>query len=121
MGGSLLIPAWTPASLWWIAVGGYALLGLAFAIGQGNISAAFRGLVAPSKQGRFYSLLTPLFQGSNPLGIMVAGAVSDAVSIRFWFAVAGVVLALSGVAGSAFPALRRIEQEAEEAQAASSC
>jgi len=121
MGGTLLIPAWTPASLWWIAVGGYALLGLAFAIGQGNMSAAFRGLVAPSKQGRFYSLLTPLFQGLNPLGIMVAGAVSDAVSIRFWFAVAGVVLVLSGVAGSAFPALRRIEQEAEEVQAANNC
>ena len=118
LGGILLIPARTPASLWWVAVGGYALLGLTFAIGQGNMSAAFRGLVAPSKQGRFYSLLSPLFQGLNPLGIMVAGTVSDAMGIRFWFAVAGIALVLAGVAGFAFSPLRRIEQEAQEAQEA---
>jgi DHA3 family macrolide efflux protein-like MFS transporter len=118
LGGILLVPAWTPASLWWLAVGGYALLGLTFAIAQGNMSAAFRGLVAPSKQGRFYSLLSPLFQGLNPLGIMVAGTVSDAVGIRFWFAVAGVVLMFAGIAGLAFSPLRRIEQEAREAQEA---
>ena len=118
LGGILLIPAWTPASLWWIAIGGYALLGLTFAIGQGNMSAAFRGLVAPSKQGRFYSLLRPLFQGLNPLGVMVAGVVSDAVGIRFWFAAAGVVLLLAGTAGVAFSPLRRIEQEAQKVQAA---
>ena len=51
---------------------------------------------------------------------MIAGVVADAISIRFWFAVAGVVLILAGVAGFMFPALRRIEQEAEEAREASS-
>ncbi|MFC2099649.1 MFS transporter [Candidatus Bipolaricaulota bacterium] len=118
MGGILLIPAWTPTSVWWVAVGGYALLGIVFAIGQGNMSAAFRGLVDPAKQGRFYSLLRSLLHGLNPLGIMIAGVVADAVSIRFWFAVAGVVLVVAGIVGIAFPPLRRIEQEAREAQEA---
>ena len=118
LGGFMLIPAWTPVSLWWIAVGGYVLLGLAFGIGQGNMSAAFRGLVDPAKQGRFYAMLRPLFHGLNPLGIMVAGAVSDAVGIRFWFAVAGIVLVLAGIAGVAFSPLRRIEQEAQAIQEA---
>lgn len=116
LGVILLIPAWTPAPLWPIAVGSFGLFGVMAAMAQGNMSASFRGLVDPAKQGRFYSLLGSLFTGLNPLGVMIAGLVADAVSIRFWFGAAGVVVILAAVAGLAFPALRRIEQEALDAQ-----
>jgi DHA3 family macrolide efflux protein-like MFS transporter len=120
MGGILLIPAWTPTPLWPIAAGGFGLLGLVYAIAQGSMTAAMRGLVAPSKQGRFYALFGSLMTGSVPIGLMIAGVVADAVSMRFWYTLGGITLILAGSAGYIFPALRRIEEEAREAQEASS-
>ena len=113
LGGMLLVPAWTPTSMWFVAVAGFGLLGALFAVTQGSISASLRELVDPAKQGRFYSLFTSLMTASVPLGLMVAGTVADRLGMRFWYALAGITLALAGTAGLLFPVLRRVEKEPE--------
>ena len=113
LGAMLLIPTWTPISMWIVAAGSFGLLGAVFAVTQGSTSAALRGIVDPAQQGRFYSLFTSLMTASVPVGLMVAGAVADRFGMRFWYALAGITLVLAGSAGLLFPALRRVEDEAE--------
>ena len=113
LGGMLSIPAWTPTSMWFVAVASFGLLGALFAVTQGSISAALRGIVDPAKQGRFYSLFTSLMTASVPVGLMVAGAVADRLGMRFWYALAGITLILAGSVGLIFPVFRRVEDEAD--------
>jgi DHA3 family macrolide efflux protein-like MFS transporter len=45
----------------------------------------------------------------SPLGMAIAGPVSDALGVRFWFVVAGTVCVLMGIAAAFVPVLMNLE------------
>lgn len=98
-----------PANGFPFAVGAYALAAVMIPFINGPIHAVMQSSVAPEMQGRVVSLMSTTTQLAMPLGLAVAGPVSDAIGIQAWFIVGGIVMSLIGVMGFILPALRSIE------------
>jgi MFS family permease len=45
----------------------------------------------------------------SPIGMAIAGPVADALGVRFWFVMAGVVCVMMGVVAFFIPALMHLE------------
>jgi DHA3 family macrolide efflux protein-like MFS transporter len=74
--------------------------------------AILQGTVAPDIQGRVFTLFGSLIWITSPLGLSMAGPISDRLGLQVWYLVAGVL----GIAGASvfllIPAARDIEQNA---------
>jgi len=79
-----------------VAVG---LTGLAQSIANGSIGAAMQASVPPELQGRVFTLVGAVSGVMQPLGLALAGPLSDTVGIGVWFLVSGGLSLLLGVAG----------------------
>ena len=85
------------------------MVGFTLPIANGPISAIVQSTVDPSVQGRVFTLINSLAGAMSPLGLIVAGPVSDLFSIQIWY-IAGSVLCLGfGVGGFFSPALMGLE------------
>jgi len=113
MGGSVFIIAFAPANLFYVGIVGFFLSGGTMALGNGNLRAVFRGVVHPSMQGRVGALMGSLSIAMNPIGLMIAGPVADAIGVRSWFLICGSILVVGGLVGFGMRSLRNIEAEAE--------
>jgi DHA3 family macrolide efflux protein-like MFS transporter len=51
----------------------------------------------------------------TPLGLMIAGPVSDMIGIRAWYWVAGILTLLMGLAGFFIPVVMNVENDHEAA------
>jgi MFS transporter, DHA3 family, macrolide efflux protein len=109
LGLSTLVIGLTPAASFILALGGMFAVGLMMPIVNGPILALLQGLVAPEMQGRVFTLLSSFASAASPLGLAVAGPVADALGVRLWFVLGGVVTMLMGVTGFFIPAVMRIE------------
>ncbi|MEJ2353656.1 MAG: MFS transporter, partial [Anaerolineales bacterium] len=85
MGAGTLILALAPASAISLAVGAALLVGLMTPMTMGPFFAVIQSTVEPDMQARIFSLLSSVGTGIVPLGLMIAGPVSDRVGIQAWF------------------------------------
>jgi DHA3 family macrolide efflux protein-like MFS transporter len=46
----------------------------------------------------------------TPLGLLIAGPVSDLIGIRSWYWIAGIVTLIMGIAGFFIPAIMNLEE-----------
>ncbi|MBE3063956.1 MAG: MFS transporter, partial [Spirochaetes bacterium] len=65
-------------------------------------------------QGRVFTLLGSVGGAMMPLGLAVAGPVADAIGVRPWYIVAGVVTVAMAVAALFVPPLMGIEEQASK-------
>jgi len=65
-------------------------------------------------QGRVFSLLGAGATAMMPIGLLIAGPLSDLVGIRFWFIFGGSVCVLMAVAATFNPAIMNIETNNEQ-------
>lgn len=84
-----------PARLLSLAVGSMFVVGMMNALVNGPFFALLQGAVAPEKQGRVFNLVASLTSAAWPLSLAVAGPVADAVGVRPWYVVGGIVCTLS--------------------------
>ena len=108
-GGSLVIGV-SPASGFLLAVAAMFVMGVGNPITNGPLMAVVQSCVAPEMQGRVFTLMISTASAMTPLGLMIAGPLSDLVGVRIWYIVGGVVTALMGIAGYFIPAIANIEQ-----------
>jgi DHA3 family macrolide efflux protein-like MFS transporter len=113
-GFSLAFLVWglVPGVWFWAAVISGALMGLTIPLIDGPIMAILQITVAPDLQGRVFTLFSSLILLTSPLGLSMAGPISDWLGLQVWYLVAGV---LGFVAASVFlliPAARNIESNA---------
>ena len=66
-------------------------------------------------QARVFSLLGSLAGGMSPIGLILAGPISDRVGIQAWFLLGGMLCILMSVVGMLIPAVRNIETDREHA------
>ena len=111
MGTGILIMSQAPTSgiLW--AVVAALIIGIMQPITNGPIGAVMQSTVAPDMQARVFSLLGSLAGGMSPIGLMLAGPISDRVGIQSWFLLGGILCILMAVIGMMIPAVRNIESE----------
>jgi DHA3 family macrolide efflux protein-like MFS transporter len=65
--------------------------------------------VAPDMQGRVFSLVGSVSGAMAPIGLAIAGPISDLVGIQAWYVAAGVVTISMPVLGLFLPAVMNIE------------
>jgi DHA3 family macrolide efflux protein-like MFS transporter len=106
-----------PASLFGLALAGIAITGVMNPMANGPLFAILQSVVRPDMQGRVMALINSGATAMTPLGLILAGPVSEAVGIRTWFWVAGILTLLTGVAGFFIPAVMNVENNHDEAAA----
>ena len=113
-GFSLAFLVWgvVPEAWFWVAVVSGALIGLSIPLVDGPLMAILQGTVAPELQGRVFTLFGSLVWITSPLGLAMAGPISDRLGLQVWYLLAAVLgLAATGVF-LLVPAARNIEENA---------
>ena len=99
----------TPAHVFWMALVAAFFLGAMISMTDGPFSAIFQAAVPAQMQGRVFGLLGSLFSLSTPVGLAIAGPVSDLLGVRFWFQLGGLLCVAVGVISFFIPAVLRLE------------
>ena len=114
MGTGTLVLALAPSSAIALAVGGAFMVGLMTPITIGPFFAIIQSNVEPDMQARIFSLLWSVGSGMAPLGLMIAGPVSEQFGIQAWFFAGGLLCVLMAVASLMIPAVINIEEKRSE-------
>jgi DHA3 family macrolide efflux protein-like MFS transporter len=92
------------------------LVGTMNPIVNGPLMALVQSIVAPEMQGRVFGLVASSVSIMAPLGLAIAGPLSDTVGVRVWFVVGGAATAAIGIGGFLIPAVYHIEDEQDETE-----
>lgn len=97
----------------WGRLQGYGLTGTIVAFGaffNVPLMAHIQGTIAPEMKGQVFSMLATAMTWATPLGLLLAGPVSEAVGVHRGFAGSGLLMAAAGAA--CLLATRRYETQA---------
>jgi len=111
MGIGTLMMSQVPPTGIYIAVGAALVVGIMQPITNGPIFAVMQSTVDPDMQARVFSLLSSAAAAMSPIGLLIAGPLSDELGIQTWFLLGGLICILMAVAGLFIPALKTVETE----------
>jgi DHA3 family macrolide efflux protein-like MFS transporter len=111
LGIGLLVMGVAPAGLFVIALAGVLVIGLAVPLVDGPMMAIMQASVDPKIQGRVFSLMGSLVGLAAPIGLILAGPVSDWLGIQIWFLFSGIVCVIIGVSLFFIPSVVHIETQ----------
>ncbi len=110
IGAGVLLVGLAPANAFPLALAGMAIVGLTNPLANGPLGALVQTVVRPDMQGRVMSLIMSAATAMTPLGLLIAGPLSDLIGIRVWFWFGGVVCLLMGVGAFFVPAIMNVEK-----------
>ncbi|MBE0670518.1 MAG: MFS transporter [Anaerolineales bacterium] len=113
---AILAIAVAPADKFWIMVASMFVIGFMMPMANGPIHALFQTLIEPNMQGRVLSLVSSVAQAMMPLGLIIAGPVTDATSYQTWFWIAGILNLVIGAGSFFIPAIINIESNHKDTQ-----
>jgi DHA3 family macrolide efflux protein-like MFS transporter len=105
-----------PANLFWLAIGMMFVIGVGSPITNGPLFAVVQDVVAPEMQGRVLGLIGSMAAAMTPLGLVIAGPLSDWLGVQSWFIIGGISTILMGVSGFFIPAIMNLEEKNRPAQ-----
>jgi DHA3 family macrolide efflux protein-like MFS transporter len=105
----LAVIGFAPSTGLVIAISGIFFVGLMLPITNGPIIAVLQSAVDPAVQGRVFTLVSSLSSAMTPLGLIIAGPLSDIFSIQLWYIVGSVLSLGFGVGGFFSPGLMGLE------------
>ncbi len=111
MGLGCLVMGLLPSSAFTIAVATMLYIGIVNPIVNGPLLAAVQAAVAPEMQGRVFTLINTMAAGMSPIGLIIAGPISDKLGVQTWFIMGGIVTGLMGIAGLFIPAIMHFEDD----------
>jgi DHA3 family macrolide efflux protein-like MFS transporter len=109
LGLGFLVLAMTPGSWLWLGLTCVFVVGFVIPLVDGPIMAILQSTVAPEIQGRVFTLMNSLVWMTSPLGLSIAGPVSDWLGLSAWYLTAGCLCIAAGVLGLFVPAVLGIE------------
>ncbi|MCC6500660.1 MAG: MFS transporter [Anaerolineales bacterium] len=92
-------------------------LGFMQVFANGPLMAIMQATVTPDKQGRVFSLLWAGATAMMPLSLLIAGPLSDAFGIRFWYIFGGIACILMTIIAFFIPPIIHIEENVNPALA----
>lgn len=113
LGLGVMLIGFAPPSLFMVAIAGTVLLGVMIPITNGPIGALLQSIIRPDMQGRVMSLLGSGATAISPLGLLIAGPLSDTLGIQVWYWVGGMICVMIGIIGFFIPAVMEIENNKE--------
>ncbi len=99
-----------PASQLGIALGTMLVSGAAMALLDGALTALMQSTVAPEMLGRVWMLFASLIGITSPLGLAIAGPLTDALGPQLWYVLAGVICVGVGAVGYVIPDIINVEK-----------
>ena len=82
---------------YYVALAGMALAGGFNPIANGPISALFQSAIEPGMQGRVMGLMSSLSMLASPLGMAIAGPLSDSIGVSWWYRIGGIACVLLAI------------------------
>ncbi len=119
LGTGIMTQGLLPSDLFTFALIAAGLTGFSLPIVNGTIGAIMQSSVAPDMQGRVFALLGSLSGAMAPIGLAVAGPISDVIGIQAWFRIAGIFCIAMGFVGLMIPAVVQVESNNMNVQPAS--
>lgn len=110
LGVGVLTIGLLPPNLFFVVVIAGGVIGFSMPFTNGAIFSIMQSQVAPDMQGRVFSLMTTMAAAMSPIGLAVAGPISDYVDVRIWFILAGIVCIVIGIGGVLTPTIYNIEE-----------
>lgn len=110
VGVGFLIITSAPAELFWVGLLGVFVVGVMASLLDGPFFAMLQSTVDPAIQGRVMTLTMSLLAISSPIGLAVAGPISDWLGLRVWYLATGLLGLTSAVILSLIPAVLLIEE-----------
>ncbi len=101
-----------PAGEFLLALAAVLVVGLMLPMIDGPFMAILQAAVAPEKQGRVFTVLTSLLSLTTPIGLAIAGPVSDWLGLQIWYVAAGVLCGGVGISFLFIPAILSLEESA---------
>ncbi len=117
VGFGIILVGIAPASAFYLALGGMFFAGVMVAFANGPLMAVIQSVVRPDMQGRVMSLVSSAATAMSPLGLLVAGPVSDWLGIRTWYWIGGGLTLLMGVSAFFIPVIMNVESNRNGADA----
>jgi DHA3 family macrolide efflux protein-like MFS transporter len=107
----------TPADAFWMSIAGLALSAVMNPVVNGPMMALFQAVVAPELQGRVFTVLGSMTSLAAPLGLAIAGPISDWLGVQVWFVIGGAICVVASVIMLLTPAVMNLEAHGHAVQA----
>jgi DHA3 family macrolide efflux protein-like MFS transporter len=107
--GALLMGV-VPGNLFFVAIIANVIVGIAQPIANGALGAIMQATIDPQYQGRVFTMLGSVAMGMTPIGLAIAGPISDWLGIQTWFILGGVMCILMGLLMLSIPAVATVEE-----------
>jgi MFS transporter, DHA3 family, macrolide efflux protein len=109
LGLGFLVLGLTPATMFWMALTVTVVAAVMSSITNGLLMAILQTTVAPTMQGRVFTLMVSLATAISPLGLAVAGPVADRLGVQIWYIVGGAVCTGMGILAFFIPSILNME------------
>jgi MFS transporter, DHA3 family, macrolide efflux protein len=106
-----------PADLLLIAFGCSLIIGISLAMLNGSMMALMQATVPYDMQGRVFALISSGATAMMPVGLLLAGPLSDLWGVRIWYIIAGVPMIILSVLFLTMPSVIRLEENARDMNA----
>ncbi len=111
IGLGVLLTGLVPNNLFYLAVGGVALMGFMSPIANGPLHAIMQARVPPEMQGRVFTLIGSACAAMMPISMLVAAPIAEWLGVRAWFLIGGGATILMGSAAFMNKKIIHIEDE----------
>ena len=111
LGLCTLLIGFTPANFLLFALIINTLSGLVLPIVNGSYGAILQSVIAPEMQGRVFAFIMSAASLVSPIGLVIAGPISDRFGVPLWFRIAGMTCAFMGLAGFFIHEVMQMEEE----------
>ncbi|MHB1357883.1 MAG: MFS transporter, partial [Anaerolineae bacterium] len=101
----------TPSWLFYLAVGGAFLSGVMVSVANAPLTAIIQSCVDLRMQGRVLTVFNSIISVIAPLGLAIAGPLSDLFGVHIWYLVAGTACLIMGTLAFFLRSIRNLEEE----------
>lgn len=101
----------TPSWLFYLAVGGAFLSGAMVSVANAPLTAIIQSCVDPRMQGRVLTVFNSIISIISPLGLAIAGPLSDLFGVHIWYLVAGIACLAMGILAFFLRSVQNLEEE----------
>jgi DHA3 family macrolide efflux protein-like MFS transporter len=108
--GSFLIGI-SPSDAFGMAVAGMALVGMMNTFANGPFFAILQSIVPPEMQGRVFTVLMTVSMAMAPIGLALAGPLSDRFGVQLWYILGALICCLMVIWIVLSPGLLHLEEE----------
>jgi DHA3 family macrolide efflux protein-like MFS transporter len=87
--GALMIGL-APSSMYVLALAAMCIMGIMSSVTNGPFFAIIQTVVAPEMQGRVFTVMGSITMGLSPIGLALAGPLSDQFGVQMWYVLGGI-------------------------------